>query len=68
MDTTGGNSGSPVLNGKGELIGLLFDGNFESISSDYYFNLAVTRSIIADSRYMIYVLDQYSELPLSWKK
>ena len=61
VDTTGGNSGSPTLNGKGELIGLLFDGNFESISADYYYNVDVTRSIIVDSRYMIYILDKFSD-------
>ncbi len=60
VDTTGGNSGSPTLNGNGELIGLLFDGNYESISADYYFNPALTRSIIADSRYVIFLLDRFS--------
>lgn len=60
VDTTGGNSGSPTLNGNGELIGLLFDGNYESISADYYFNPALTRSIIVDSRYIIYLLDKFS--------
>ncbi len=59
-DTTGGNSGSPTLNGKGQLIGLLFDGNYESISADYYFNPALTRSIVADADYMIFVLDKFS--------
>ncbi|MBN2431023.1 MAG: S46 family peptidase [Acidobacteria bacterium] len=60
VDTTGGNSGSPTLNGKGELIGLLFDGNFESISSDYFYNPALTRSIVVDARYMLYILDKFS--------
>ncbi len=59
-DTTGGNSGSPTLNGKGEIIGLLFDGNFESISSDYYFNPSLTRSIVVDSRYILFILDKFS--------
>jgi len=59
-DTTGGNSGSPTMNGKGELIGLLFDGNFESISADYYFNPGLTRSIVVDSRYIIFILDKFS--------
>ncbi len=59
-DTTGGNSGSPTLNGKGELIGLLFDGNYESISADYYFNPALTRSIVTDADYMIFILDKFS--------
>ncbi len=59
-DTTGGNSGSPTFNGKGEIIGLLFDGNFESISSDYYFNPSLTRSIVVDSRYILFILDKFS--------
>ncbi len=59
-DTTGGNSGSPTLNGNGEIIGLLFDGNFESISSDYYFNPALTRSVVVDSRYILFILDKFS--------
>ncbi len=59
-DTTGGNSGSPTLNGDGEIIGLLFDGNFESISSDYYFNPALTRSVVVDSRYILFILDKFS--------
>ncbi|MCK5879186.1 MAG: S46 family peptidase, partial [Holophagae bacterium] len=59
-DTTGGNSGSPTLNGKGQLIGLLFDGNYESISTDYYFNPALARSIVAGADYMVFVLDKFS--------
>lgn len=58
-DSTGGNSGSPVLNGKGELIGLLFDGNFESISADYFFNPAITRTICVDSRYILFITDKF---------
>lgn len=56
-DTTGGNSGSPTLNAKGELVGLLFDGNYESIDADFLFTPAVTRSIHVDSRYMLWVMD-----------
>ncbi|MEO8381969.1 MAG: S46 family peptidase [Acidobacteriota bacterium] len=56
-DTTGGNSGSPTLNGKGELVGLLFDGNYESIDADFVFNPAMTRSIHVDAQYMLWVLD-----------
>ncbi|MFZ2494134.1 MAG: S46 family peptidase [Thermoanaerobaculia bacterium] len=56
-DTTGGNSGSPTLNGKGELIGLLFDGNYESIDSDFQYNEAVSRSIHVDAQYMLWVMD-----------
>jgi hypothetical protein len=56
-DTTGGNSGSPTLNAKGELVGLLFDGNYESIDADFLFNPKVTRSIHVDVRYMLWVMD-----------
>lgn len=57
LDTTGGNSGSPTLNAQGELVGLLFDGNYESIASDWTFNPALTRSIHVDIRYILYYLD-----------
>jgi len=56
-DTTGGNSGSPTLNRNGELCGLLFDGNYESIASDWVFVPEVARSIHVDSRYMLWVMD-----------
>jgi V8-like Glu-specific endopeptidase len=56
LDTTGGNSGSPTLNAKGELVGLLFDGNIESVSSDVIWNGALTRSIHVDIRYAMWVL------------
>jgi len=56
-DTTGGNSGSPTLNAKGELVGLLFDGNYESIDADFLFTQRITRSIHVDSRYMLWVMD-----------
>jgi hypothetical protein len=59
-DITGGNSGSPVLNGRGELIGLVFDGNFESISADYDFVPALTRAIHVDTRYMLFLLDKFA--------
>jgi Peptidase S46 len=54
VDTTGGNSGSPTLNARGELVGLLFDGTYESVSSDYLFDEVKTRSIHVDSRYMLW--------------
>ncbi len=56
LDTTGGNSGSPTLNARGELVGLLFDGNIESVSSDVVWNAALTRSIHVDIRYFAWVL------------
>jgi hypothetical protein len=57
-DSTGGNSGSPVLNGKGELIGLLFDGTYEAMYSDYYFNPELTRTISVDIRYVLFIADK----------
>ena len=57
-DTTGGNSGSPTLNGRGELVGLLFDGNWESLIADWEFLPAVTRSIHVDVRYLLWVMDR----------
>jgi hypothetical protein len=57
VDTTGGNSGSPTLNAKGELVGLLFDGNYEALGSDFLFNPELTRSIHVDFRYVLWVMD-----------
>jgi hypothetical protein len=54
VDTTGGNSGSPTLNAKGELVGLLFDGTYESVASNYLFEPVRTRSIHVDIRYMLW--------------
>lgn len=56
-DITGGNSGSPIMNGKGELVGLAFDGNWESMTSDYEFDPALTRTINVDARYMLWVME-----------
>ncbi len=57
LDTTGGNSGSATLNARGELVGLLFDGNYESMASDYVFIPSLTRSIHCDARYMLWIMD-----------
>ena len=54
LDTTGGNSGSPVLNKKAELVGLLFDGTLDAVISDWDFNPKMVRSICLDSRYMLW--------------
>ena len=59
-DITGGNSGSPVINGKGELIGLAFDGNSEAMSGDIDFEENLQRCICLDSRYMLWVIDIYA--------
>jgi hypothetical protein len=58
VDTTGGNSGSPALNARGELIGLLFDGVWEDLSGDYLYNPATSRSILCDVRYVLWYLDR----------
>ena len=57
-DSTGGNSGSPVRNGKGELIGLLFDGNYESITGDYFDDPRYSRTINVDIRYILFIADK----------
>jgi hypothetical protein len=58
LDTTGGNSGSPTLNGRGELVGLLFDGAWESLLSDWHYEPERVRSIHTDVRYMLWVMDR----------
>lgn len=57
LDITGGNSGSPALNKRGELVGLAFDGNYEAISSGWLFNPVLTRTINVDVRYMLWIMD-----------
>ena len=57
LDITGGNSGSPTLNSRAEFIGIVFDGNYESIISDWDFRPEITRSIHVDVRYMLFVMD-----------
>ncbi len=57
VDTTGGNSGSPAMNAKGELVGLLFDGTWESVSSNWVFDKQVKRSILVDIRYALWLMD-----------
>lgn len=59
-DITGGNSGSPVLNGNGHLIGLAFDGNWEAISGDYAFEPDLQRTIVVDIRYVLWIMDIYA--------
>jgi hypothetical protein len=59
-DITGGNSGSPVLNGKGQLIGLAFDGNIEAMAGDVIFDEDLQRTINVDIRYVLWLIDKYS--------
>jgi hypothetical protein len=59
-DITGGNSGSPVMNGNGELIGLAFDGNWESMSGDIAYEPELQRTIVVDIRYVLWLMDIYS--------
>ena len=59
-DITGGNSGSPVMNGKGELIGLAFDGNIEAMAGDVIFDPKLQRTISVDIRYVLWVVDKYA--------
>lgn len=59
-DITGGNSGSPVLNERGELIGLAFDGNWESMSGDIIYEKGKQRTICVDIRYILFLIDHYA--------
>ena len=58
-DITGGNSGSPVINGNGELIGCAFDGNWESLSGDINFDHNLQRCIAVDIRYVLFIIDKF---------
>jgi hypothetical protein len=60
-DTTGGNSGSPVINGKGELVGLNFDRVWENIAGDFGYNPARSRNIVVDVRYLLWLLDRVED-------
>ncbi len=60
-DITGGNSGSPVINGKGELIGLAFDGNWEAMSGDIVFEEELQKTICVDIRYVLFIIDKYAD-------
>lgn len=59
-DITGGNSGSPVINGNGELIGLAFDGNWEAMSGDIAYIPKLQRTIVVDIRYILFIIDKYA--------
>lgn len=61
-DITGGNSGSPVLNARGEIIGLAFDGNKESLASDVWFTPGYTKCVCVDIRFVVWTLDKYAHM------
>jgi hypothetical protein len=63
LDITGGNSGSPVLDARGRLVGLAFDGNWESVSSNWVFDPKMTRMITVDSRYWLWVMENVYPAP-----
>lgn len=59
-DITGGNSGSPMMNGRGEIIGLVFDGNYEGLGGDYAYDISLNRTIAVDIRYVLFVLEKFA--------
>ncbi len=58
-DTIGGNSGSPVLNANGEQVGIAFDGNYEGLGNDFFFNPDFGRTISVDIRYVMFITDKF---------
>ena len=60
-DITGGNSGSGVINGNGELIGIAYDGNWEAMTGDLVYDEALKRTISVDIRYVLFVMDKYAD-------
>jgi hypothetical protein len=63
LDITGGNSGSPVLDAQGKLVGLAFDGNWESVSSNWVFDPKMTRMISVDGRYLRWIMQEVYPAP-----
>lgn len=63
-DIIGGNSGSPVLNANGEQVGIAFDGNYEGLGDDFFFNPKLGRTIVVDIRYVLYLTDKFGDA--SW--
>jgi V8-like Glu-specific endopeptidase len=60
-DITGGNSGSPVIDGEGRIIGLAFDGNWEAMSGNIHFDPKNKRTINVDIRYVLFLIDKYGQ-------
>jgi hypothetical protein len=65
-DTTGGSSGSPVLNGRGELVGVNFDRVWENVANDFGYNPAIARNISADVRYLLWLLEEIAGADAVW--
>jgi hypothetical protein len=58
-DIVGGNSGSPIMNGRGEQVGIIFDGNYEGLGNDFFYNDATGRAISVDIRYVLFIADKF---------
>ena len=58
-DIIGGNSGSPIMNGRGEQVGIVFDGNYEGLGNDFFYNDAKGRAIAVDIRYVLFIADKF---------
>jgi len=58
-DIIGGNSGSPIMNGRGEQVGIIFDGNYEGLGNDFFYNDAKDRAISVDIRYVLFIADKF---------
>jgi len=59
-DITGGNSGSAVMNGRGQIIGIAFDGNYEGLGGDYYYDISSNRTLTVDIRYVLFLIDKFA--------
>lgn len=59
-DITGGNSGSPVINARGEMVGLAYDGNWESMAGDIYFHPTMNKTVCVDIRFVLWIIDKYA--------
>ena len=58
-DIIGGNSGSPIMNGNGEQVGIVFDGNFEGLGNDFYYDYGTNRTISCDVRFILFVTEKF---------